>query len=80
MHDGCSGQFTSGCQVVDKVRSMGFNIQPMPVPLQITCVNCGSEFQMDCFESKCPDCKMVYGVTPCHAFDPANVAPAGVDY
>lgn len=80
MHDGCSGQFGSGAQVVDKIRMMGFNIQMMPMPMTITCVNCATEFQMDCFEGQCPHCRMVYGVTPCHAFDPANVMPAGIDY
>ena len=80
MHDGCSGSFASGTQVVDKVRAMGFNIQPMPMPMMISCANCSNDFQMYCFEGKCPDCNMVFGVTPCHAFDPANVVPAGIDY
>ena len=66
--------------MVDKVRTMGFNIQPMPMPMMITCANCSTDFQMDCFEGKCPTCNMVYGVTPCHAFDPTNVMPAGIDY
>ena len=80
MHDGCSGQFSSGTQVVDKVRMMGFNIQPMPIPMTITCVGCSNDFEMDCFEGRCPSCDMVYGVTPCHAFDPSNAMPAGIDY
>ena len=80
MHDGCSGQFSTGTQVVDKVRMMGFNVQPMPIPMTITCVSCTSDFQMECFEGRCPSCGMVYGVTPCHAFDPGNVMPAGIDY
>ncbi len=80
MHDGCSGSFTSGKQVVDKVRMMGFNLQPMPIPLTIGCVECGEDFLMERFEGQCPKCRMVYGVTPCHAFDPANVAAAGIDY
>lgn len=80
MHDGCSGTFTSGEQVVDKVRHMGFAGQPMPLPMAIQCSNCSTEFEMVCFEGRCPSCSMVFGVTPCHAFDPANVLPAGIDY
>ena len=80
MHDGCAGSFVNGKQVVDKVRQMGFNIQPMPMPLDIKCVECDDTFEMINFEDKCPKCNMVYGVTPCHAFDPGNVMPAGVDY
>jgi len=80
MHDGCAGQFDNGQQVVDKVRMMGFNMQPMPMPLEIKCVHCEETFQMTRFEDRCPKCGMVYGVTPCHAFDPANIMAAGVDY
>ncbi len=80
MHDGCSGSFSSGKQVVDKVRMMGFNIQPMPMPLEIHCEQCDDNFMMQNFEGKCPKCSMVYGVTPCHAFDPSNVVAAGIDY
>ncbi|MDC7223329.1 MAG: hypothetical protein PQJ60_06275 [Spirochaetales bacterium] len=80
MHDGCSGSFENGKQVVDKVRAMGFAGQPMPMPMELKCVECGKDFEMTSFEDKCPSCGMVYGVTPCHAFDPNNVMPAGVDY
>lgn len=80
MHDGCAGSFENGQQVVDKIRMMGFNGQFMPVAFTIKCDNCGDEFSMEHFEGKCPKCSMVYGVTPCHAFDPANVMPAGIDY
>ena len=80
MHDGCAGTFESGKEVVDKVRQMGFNIQPMPIPLEIKCVECEDSFEMINFEDKCPKCNMVYGVTPCHAFDSANVKAAGIDY
>ena len=47
---------------------------------EIKCVECEETFEMENFEDKCPKCNMVYGVTPCHAFDPANVHAAGVDY
>jgi len=80
MHDGCSGSFQNGAEIVAKVRFMGFSEQMIPMPLQITCVACAEEFEMSTFEDRCPSCGMVYGVTPCHAFDPANVMAAGKDY
>lgn len=80
MHDGCSGSFENGKQVVDKIRQMGFNEQYMPMPFDIDCVDCGETFSMEQFETHCPKCDMVYGVTPCHAFDPANVMAAGKSY
>ncbi|MBN2618422.1 MAG: hypothetical protein JXR64_08965 [Spirochaetales bacterium] len=79
MHDGCSGSFTNGKQVVDKVRIMGFATEPMPVPLIIECSECGESFVMKTFEGKC-ECGVVYGVTPCHAASASNVLPAGKDY
>lgn len=80
MHDGCSGSFKNGQDVVDKVRQMGFADQYMPLPLEIKCEECGDNFEMETFETTCPKCKMVYGVTPCHAFDPENVKAAGINY
>ena len=80
MHDGCNGSFEDGMQVVDKVRQMGFSPQPMPMPLELSCVECGKTFEMVTFEDSCPHCEMVYGVTPCHAFDPNNVQAAGIKY
>ena len=80
MHDGCSGSFESGKQIVDKVRMMGFSTQYLPMPLQVLCGNCDKSFQMEKFEEVCPECGAVHAVTPCHAFDPANVMSAGVGY
>jgi predicted RNA-binding Zn-ribbon protein involved in translation (DUF1610 family) len=80
VHEGCLGSFKSGKEVVEKVRAMGFSLQFMPMPLMIKCVECNEELEMDTFEYKCPHCGMVYGVTPCHAFDPDNVMAAGKDY
>lgn len=80
MHDGCSGSFENGKQVADKVRMMGFADQMMPMPLELKCSQCGKGFEMTTFEAKCPGCGMVYAVTPCHAFDPAGIMPAGIDY
>lgn len=77
MHDGCSGSFKSGEEVLLKVRNMGFAEQPMAMALTITCVECHNEFEMETHESTCPHCQMVYAVTPCHAFDPDNVMAAG---
>lgn len=79
-HGNCSGNFENGAQIVDKIRQMGFNEQYMPMPFDITCVECGRAFEMATFEGKCPQCSMVYGVTPCHAFDPENIMPAGINY
>ena len=36
--------------------------------------------ELEFFPCRCPSCGMVYGVTPCHAFDPANVMAAGINY
>ncbi len=80
MHDGCTGPSSDGKMVVNKVRMMGFNKQPMPIPLEITCANCGEDFSMLCFEAACPKCEMVHGVTPCSATDPAKVKAAGIGY
>lgn len=79
MHDGCSASFTSGKQVADKVRMMGFSDGALPLALPITC-ECGTSFEMEFFEDKCPSCGMVFAVTPCHSHDPAGVKPAGIDY
>ena len=79
MHEGCSGSFQDGKQVVDKIRMMGFSNQGMPMAMPVNC-ECGTTFEMVTFEDKCPNCNMVYGVTPCHAFDPANIMAAGIDF
>ncbi len=80
MHDGCSGTFESGKQIVDKIRMMGFNNSPLATTLEINCSNCDNVFQMEQMESKCPACNMVYGVTPCHSHSVKFVKPAGVNY
>lgn len=79
MHDGCTGSFSNGQQVVDKVRMMGFATEAMPAPLMIDCVECGESFIMKTFEGQC-SCGCVYGVTPCHASSAENVKAAGKDY
>jgi hypothetical protein len=80
MHDGCTGPSVDGKTMVDKVRMMGFNRQPLPRPLAMACVQCEASFTMDTFECACPGCGMVYGVTPCSAHDPAKVKAAGIGY
>lgn len=80
MHDGCSGNYNSGVEVAEKVRAMGFSDQLMPMALDIKCHGCGKELLMETFETKCPECGMVHAVTPCHAFDPENIKPAGINY
>lgn len=79
MHDGCLGTFETGVQIIEKLRMMGFNQQFMPVPAIFDCKECNEEISMDTFEYKCPQCGMVYGVTPCHAFDKENIMAAGKD-
>lgn len=78
MHDGCNGSFDDGKQVLEKVRMMGFSTGILPVPAQFYC-ECGDELLMDTFEYKCPNCGMVYAVTPCHAFEVDNIQAAGKD-
>lgn len=79
MHDNCSGSFTNGKQVVDKVRMMGFSDGALPMPLPISC-DCGKEFEMEFFEDECPNCHMIYAVTPCSSHDPNKVQKAGINY
>lgn len=75
-HEGCTGSFENGQQIVAKVRMMGFSMQFLPVPLEKKC-ECGDTFEMVTFEDKCPSCGMTFAVTPCHAHDPENVMAAG---
>ncbi|MDP6946710.1 MAG: hypothetical protein QF464_21350 [Myxococcota bacterium] len=79
MHDGCAGSFTSGKQVINKLRMMGFSQGALPAPFDMDCLNCGKAMSMDTYEFTCPHCKAVHGVTPCHAFSPDNVQCAGPD-
>jgi len=80
MHDGCSGSFSNGKQVADQIRMMGFENMPVAGPLELVCVNCQSSFEMNTMLSRCPECDMVYSVTPCHSDSVENVRPAGIGY
>ncbi len=80
MHNGCSGAYESGKEIVDKIRMMGFNTSSLAVSLKMACTNCEAVFQMETMEAKCPQCQMVYGVTPCHSHNTSFVKAAGVNY
>lgn len=80
MHNGCSGAYESGKEIVDKIRMMGFNATPLASALEIDCSNCDNHFQMEIMESQCPSCGMVYGVTPCHSHSSEFAKAAGVNY
>lgn len=80
MHEGCTGSFGSGKEIVDKIRMMGFNTRPMPMLVSLECLECGKEFEMTHLETKCPHCNMVYGVTPCSTAYPDRIQAAGIDY
>jgi rRNA maturation endonuclease Nob1 len=80
MHDGCSGSFGNGEQIVNKLRQMGFSSYAMPAPVEIKCTSCETVFTMQTMEDKCNNCGMTYGVTPCHATDSGSVQPAGINY
>ena len=80
MHSGCSGQFQNGQQVADKVRMMGYDTVPLTVPLNMQCVQCQQGFAMVTMITECPECRMVYAVTPCHAHSAQHVQPAGIGY
>ena len=80
MHDGCSGAYESGKEIVDKIRMMGFNSTPLASSLEIDCNNCHNPFEMEMMESQCPSCGMVYGVTPCHSHSSEFAKAAGVKY
>ena len=80
MHQGCDGSFGGGAGVVDKLRMMGYSGMAMPTPANLVCEGCGAGFQMKTMEDRCPQCGMVYGVTPCHASDPHSIQAAGVGY
>ncbi len=80
MHDGCNGRFENGGMIVNKLRQMGFSAMPMPASVELTCDSCNESFTMQTMEDRCDHCGMVYGVTPCHAGDPASIQPAGIGY
>lgn len=64
---------------VDKLRKKGYAALPLPTAYEIIC-GCGNAFMMVTHESKCPQCQMVYGVTPCGSDSIDNVEAVGVNY
>ena len=81
MSCGCANTDKSnGQSVVDLVRSKGKGDFPLRNSLEIECVECNEAFTMQTHVDKCPNCKMVYGVTPCSSHDKNNVKPAGIEY
>lgn len=80
MHEGCAGNFADGKQILEKIRMMGFSGMSVPVPLEISCSECGNLFEMYTMEASCPNCSMIYAVTPCHSNSAKNVMPAGFGF
>lgn len=77
---GCGTSAKNGQAIVDKVRSKGMADMPMPTAHELTCTACNTAFTMVNYVDTCPNCQMVYGVTPCSAADAANIKPAAVNY
>lgn len=81
MSCGCANtDKNNGKSVVDLVRSKGKDTFPLRTPLELKCSNCENTFTMNTHVDKCPQCDMVYGVTPCSSHDKGNVKPAGINY
>ena len=78
-NDGCAPDLNDGKAVVDKVRMVGVRKGQLEQPFVIDC-ECGQAFTMKTFEDVCPNCNMVYGVTPCSSHDKNNIKPAGINY
>lgn len=73
-----------GCEsknlnVVDKVRRKQVSKLELPKPFEITCT-CLHTFIMKYHEDKCPNCQMVYGVTPCSNDSKDHVVAVGINY
>ncbi len=79
MSETCNCNFTKDTLMVDKVRVKGFSQTPLPIAFDIEC-ECGTKFKMINHEGRCPNCEMVYGVTPCLAEEISNVQAAGINY
>lgn len=79
MSESCGCNFTKDTLMVDKVRVKGFSKDLLPNAFAIDC-ECGHTFEMKFHEDQCPNCDMVYGVTPCSNESVSNVQAAGVNY
>ncbi len=78
-NDGCAPDLNNGKAIVDKVRQVGVGRGMLEVAFTIEC-ECGESFPMVHYEEVCPNCEMVYGVTPCSSHDPKNIKSAGIRY
>ncbi len=78
-NDGCAPDLTDGKAVVDKVRLVQVGMGLLETPHVVEC-ECKQPFTMRHFEERCPNCGMVYGVTPCSSHDANNIKTAGIDY
>lgn len=78
-NDGCAPDLTNGKAIVDKVRMVQVSNGELQIKHDVSC-ECGTVFKMETFETECPSCHMVYGVTPCSSHDKNNIRPAGVNY
>ena len=78
-NDGCAPDLNNGKAIVDKVRQVQVGQGLLETPYVIEC-ECGQPFTMKTFEDNCPNCGMVYGVTPCSSHDKNNIKPAGIRY
>lgn len=78
-NDGCAPDLNDGKAIVDKVRQVGVGKGILETPHMVDC-ECGQDFVMINFEQACPNCNMVYGVTPCSSHDKKNIKPAGINY
>ena len=78
-NDGCAPDLNNGKAIVNKVRQVGVRDGILETPHIVEC-ECGQKFKMVHFEEKCPNCGMVYGVTPCSSHDIKNIKPAGINY
>lgn len=77
---GCGTPQKGGTAIVDKVRSKGMADQLMPTAYELTCQECDGTFTMATYVAQCPNCQMVYGVTPCSADDSQNIKAATINY
>jgi hypothetical protein len=76
MSCGCESKHLNA---VDKVRRKQVSTLELPKPFEILC-SCQHTFIMTFHEDQCPNCKMVYGVTPCSNTDAKNVVAVGINY
>lgn len=78
-NDGCAPDLNDGKAVVNKVRQVGVGNGMLEVAHEVECT-CGETFKMHRYETACPNCNMVYGVTPCSSHDKNNIKAAGINY